>query len=177
MLLDAGAVTKYEVPGLLDMFRGRLDRLAELLDKDPSLVNRRFPELDFGSTAMRRLQLQGGTLLHVAAEYCNVDAVRLLLDRGADVNAPADGAGQTPIFHAASQFDDKGLAAAELLLDRGADLAVRVKLPGHIRQPDEIVECTPLGYAMLFPGDDPSHAGRLRSPQTIALLRARGGVE
>ena len=177
LLLDAGAVTKYEVPGLLDMFRGRLDHLAALLDQDPSLVNRRFAELDFGSAAMRRLQLQGGTLLHVAAEYCNVDAVRLLLDHGANVNAPADGAGQTPIFQAVSQFEDKGLPAVELLIDRGANLSIRAKLPGHIHQPDEIVECTPLGYALLFPGDDPTHAGRLRSPQTIALLRARGGVE
>jgi hypothetical protein len=63
------------------------------------------------------------------------------------------------------------------LLDRGADLSIRVKLPGHIKQPDEIVDCTPLGYAMQFPGADPTHAGRLQSPKTIALLRARGGVE
>jgi len=62
---------------------------------------------------------------------------------------------------------------AELLLDRGADLSIRVKLPGHINEPDEIVECTPLGYAMRFPGDDPTHGGRLQSPKTIALLRDR----
>ena len=177
MLLDAGAVTRYRTPGLLEMLRGRLDQLAERLDEDPSLVGRRFPELDFGGTAMRRLRLAGGTLLHVAAEYCNVPAAALLLDRGADVNAPSDGEGQTPIFHAASQFSDHGLAVTELLLDRGADLAIRVKLPGHIKEPDEIVDCTPLGYAMRFPGEDPTHSGRLQSPQTIALLRERGGVE
>ncbi len=177
MLLDAGARTKYAVPGLLDMLRGQLNQLEQLLDEDASLVGRRFPELDFGGTAMRRLTLHGGTLLHVAAEYCNVNAVRLLLDHGADANAPSAAHGQTPIFHAASQFDDKGLGAAELLIDRGADLSIRVKLPGHIKRAGEMVECTPLGYAILFPGDDPSHAGRLQSPKTIALLRARGGVE
>ncbi len=176
MLINAGTVTKYEVPGLLDILRGRLDGLAERLDADPSLISRRFPELDFGGTAMRRLTLRGGTLLHVAAEYCKADAIRLLVDRGADVNGPSLD-GQTPIFHAASQFDDKGLAVAELLIDRGADLSIRVELPGHIKREDEVVECTPLGYAMLFPGEDPSHAGRLQSPKTIALLRARGGVE
>jgi ankyrin repeat protein len=177
MLFDAGGVTRYKVPGLLETLRGRLDQLEQRLDEDASLVGRRFAELDFGGTAMRRLTLHGGTLLHLAAEYCNLEAARLLLDRGAEVNAPAAGTGQTPIFHAASQFDDKGLAVTELLLDHGADLSIRVKLPGHIKQPDEIVECTPLGYAMRFPGADPTHAGRLQSPKTIALLRERGGVE
>jgi len=47
------------------------------------------PDLDFGSTAARRLKLGGATLLHVAAEYGNVGATKLLLDRGADVNARA----------------------------------------------------------------------------------------
>ncbi len=168
-LLESGAVTRYDAP-VLDILRGRLD-----LDRDPELIHCHFPELDFGSTAMRRLTLRGGTLLHLAAEYCNAEAAKLLLDRGADVNAAA-ACGQTPTFHAASQFDDKGLAVLELLLDRGADLSIRAKLPGHIRRREEVVECTPLGYALLFPGADPSHAGRLQSPRTIALLRERGGL-
>jgi ankyrin repeat protein len=53
-------------------------------------------------------------MLHVAAEYGNVEAANLLLDRGADVNARATiddtgVGGQTPIFHAVSQFYDWGL--------------------------------------------------------------------
>jgi ankyrin repeat protein len=36
------------------------------------------------------LTLRGATLLHLAAEYGFFDATRLLLDRGADVNARAD---------------------------------------------------------------------------------------
>jgi ankyrin repeat protein len=179
ILLAAGAVTRYNVPGVFDMLRGRLDLLAAHVDADPSLVNRRFPELDFGSTAMRRLRLNGATLLHVAAEYCNAEAARLLLDRGANVNAPAaieagGVGGQTAIFHSASQFDDKGLAVTQLLLDRGADLSIRAKIPGQHDLPDEFVECTPLEYAMRFPGDDESHAGRLANRKTIALLRERG---
>ena len=35
------------------------------------------------------LTLKGATLLHVAAEYQSLEAVRLLLDLGADVNAAA----------------------------------------------------------------------------------------
>ncbi len=74
---------------MLDVIRGRLDRLAEQLDADPRLVHRRFHELDCGSTGGRRLLLQGATLQHVAAEFGRVDAARLLLDPGADVDARA----------------------------------------------------------------------------------------
>src|SRR5439155_10583539 len=89
MLLEAGGTTRYTAPGVLDILRGRLDHLAERLDADSTLVHRRFPELDCGSTGGRRLLLQGATLLHVAAEVGHGDAARLLLDRGADVNARA----------------------------------------------------------------------------------------
>src|ERR1700730_8251853 len=37
--------------------------------------------------------------------------------------------GQTPIFHAVTQFGDWGLPVVQLLIDRGADLSVRVRLP------------------------------------------------
>jgi ankyrin repeat protein len=143
-------------------------------DADPALVNKRFSELDCGQTGGRSLLLQGGTLLHVAAEYGNPAAIALLLDRGADVNARAtvDEAGvggQTAIFHSVTQFDDGGLPATQLLVERGADLAVRVKLPGDYERPGEVVECTALGYALRFGG----------SPQrrTVTLLRARGAIE
>ena len=132
ILLDAGGVTMYDAPAVLDLLRGRLDRLAEHLHADPSLVHRRFPELDFGATGTRRLTLKGATLLHMAAEYGNVEAARLLLDRG-------------------------------------ADLSIRAKLPGHYERPEEVLECTPLGYARLFPEGSES--------QARFLLRDQGAVE
>jgi len=141
---------------------------------DPELVHHRFPQLDCGSTGARRLTLVGATLLHVAAEFGNPDAAALLLDRGADVHAAAlideNGiAGQPPIFHPVTQrAGDRGLAITKLLLERGAGLAVRAKLPGHYERPNEIVECTPLGYALRFPGED------LPNAATIELLRAHG---
>jgi ankyrin repeat protein len=175
-LFDAGGTTKYNAPGVLDVLRRRTDRLAEALGADSKLVHRRFPELDCGSTGGRRLLLQGATLLHVAAEFGNVDAATLLLDRGADVNARAavDRAGvggQTAIFHAVTQFGDEGLPMTRLLSERGADLSVRVRLPGHYERPDEVVECTPLGYARRFQGESSSEG------RTIAFLRERGAIE
>jgi len=174
ILLEAGGATKYDAPAVLKLLRGRLDDLAELINADPALVNMRFSELDCGMSGGRSLTLQGGTLLHVAAEYGNLAALALLLDRGGDVNARAtvDDAGvggQTAIFHAVTQFDDDGLPATQLLIERGADLTVRTKLRGDYERPGEIVECTALGYALLFGG-----ASRRR---TVTLLRERGAVE
>jgi len=171
ILLEAGGVTKYDAPGMLELLRGRHDRLTEQVDADPALVGRRFSELDCGMTGGRSLTLQGATLLHVAAEYGGLEAAALLLDRGADVNARAtvDEAGiggQTAIFHAVTQFDDGGLPVTQLLVERGADLGVRVRLPGDYERPGEIVECTALGYALLFGG-----------ARTVTLLRERGAVE
>ena len=174
LLLEAGGETKYDAPAVLALLQGRLDTLAELIDVDPGLVNTRFSELDCGQTGGRSLLLQGGTLLHVAAEYGNLAAATLLLDRGADVSARAtvDDAGiggQTAIFHAVTQFDDGGLPVTQLLVERGADLAVRAKLPGDYERPGEIVECTALGYALRF--------GGASQRRTVTLLRERGAVE
>jgi ankyrin repeat protein len=177
ILVEAGSVTKYSVPPVLDLLRGRIDLLTKHLDADRTLVHRRFPELDFGSTGARLLKLQGATLLHVAAEYGKLEATKLLLEGGADVNARAaldesGVGGQTPIFHAVTQFFDGGLAMTQFLVERGADLSVRVKLPGHYERPGEVVECTPLGYAMRFPGNEHKNEHK-----TEALLRERGAVE
>jgi hypothetical protein len=168
MLLGAGCTTRRGMPPVLEVVRGGVDPLVHLLESDPSLVRRRFPELDFGSTAYRGLTLRGGTLLHVAAEYGNVAAAQLLLDFGANVNArvetdAASLGGQTPIFHAVSQFQDFGLPVARLLADRGANMKVRARLPGHYERPEEVVECTPHGYARKFPGT---------ANRTLEFLRA-----
>ena len=173
ILVAAGGLTKYDAPPVLDLLRGRLDLLAAHLSADPVLVHTQFPDLDIGATGARRLTLRGATLLHVAAEYGSVEAAALLLDRGASVNARVatdeNGVGgQTPIFHAVTQFSDWGLPVAQLLIQRGADLSIRAKLPGNYDIPDEVVDCTPLGYALRFPGGETS---------SVTLLRRAGAPE
>jgi hypothetical protein len=47
--------------------------------------------------------------------------------------------------------------------------SIRVKLPGDSERPGEIVECTAMGYALLF-GGPPQR-------RTVALLRERGAIQ
>ncbi len=173
VLRAAGAVTRYELPVVLDVMRDDAADLRTQLDLAPAQVNRHFPELDFGSTGRRRMTLAGSTLLHVAAEYGAVHSAMLLLDRGVDVNTPADidahgVGGQTPIFHAVTQFDDFGYDVARLLIDRGADLRIRATIPGDYEREADVLNTTALGYALRFPGD--------RNAKTLELLRSRGAA-
>jgi ankyrin repeat protein len=149
ILLAHGARTRYDLPGVLSILRGRNDELAALIDSDPSLVHRLYPELDCGNSGGRMLTLRDATLLHVAAEYGFPDAARLLLDRGADVNARGD-YGQSPIFHALTNHTPVP-ALSQLLIDRGADLTIRACVPGHYEHPGEMLNVTATEYAALFP--------------------------
>jgi len=156
ILLAAGAHTRYDVPGVLPILRGRTDELAALLDNDPALLHRRYPELNCGASGGRLLTLRGATLLHVAAEYGFFDTTRFLLDRGADVNARADidvngVGGQTPIFHALTHFERVNPEVAQLLIGRGADLTIRARVPGHYERPGELLDVSAAEYGGLFP--------------------------
>ena len=70
-----------------------------------------------------------------------------------------------------TQADEGGVAVTRLLIDRGADLSLRAKLPGHYERPGDVVECTPLGYALRF------QETRSDNGKTVALLRERRAPE
>ena len=155
-LLAAGARTRYDLPGVFAILRGRNDELSALLDADPSLVARCYPELDCGASGGRLMEVRGGTLLHVAAEYGFFEACRILLDHGADVNARADVdangvGGQTPIFHALTHFGGVNPEVAQLLIERGAELSIRARVPGHYERPGEILDVSAAEYNAIFP--------------------------
>ena len=165
LLLAAGGTTKYNLPGVLATIQNDVNQLSKILDADAALIHHHFPELDCGSTGARRLLLQAGTLLHVAAEFGSPDAARLLITRGADVNARG-ASGQSPVFHSVTQYNDAGLDITKLLIANGADLSLKAKLPGAYDRPDDFPECTPLSYAISFPGDEFPGS----NTQTIKLL-------
>ena len=97
----------------LDVFdaaaTGDVDRLTELLDGDGDLVNARSED--------------GFTPLHLAAYFSRGPAVRLLLDRGADVGAVADNEMQVQPLHSAVAAGSREVVAA--LLMAGADVNAR----------------------------------------------------
>lgn len=86
--------------------RGKIDVVKALLDKDPALV--------------KALDGKKKTPLHSAVTYKQMDAMALLLEKGADINA-RDITGMTPL-HVAAMLGRKEEAA--WLLDRGADAAM-----------------------------------------------------
>ncbi len=109
---------------------GNLERLKDLLRNDPMLATTRIDG--------KR------TLLHVASDWPGhfpngAATVQILVESGADVNAPFTGQhAETPLHWAASSDD---LAVLDALLDHGAD----IEAPGSV-----IGGGTPLSDAVAF---------------------------
>ncbi len=83
---------------------GAVKRLRALLEKTPALV--------------KAVNAQGETPVHQAAKYNAVEALRLLVEQGGDVNARAK-RGETPL-HLAAAFG--ALEAVKTLLEKGAEV-------------------------------------------------------
>jgi uncharacterized protein len=107
LLAEDPQLTVHEAAAL-----GRTDRLRELLDGQPDRAN------EFGDDGFHSLGL--------ACYFGHVDAARLLLERGADVNALSRNEHiQTAAIHAAAAAEGKDervrYELVELALDHGAD--------------------------------------------------------
>ena len=79
--------------------------------------------LQKGADVNYKSKSNGFTSLHYATSSGSVDVVKLLLDKGADINA-LDNKGTTPLMLAVK---NNSLPIAKLLLERGADVNLRDK--------------------------------------------------
>ena len=115
---------------------GYYHRVRELLDQDPGLANR-LPAL---------VGYYSGLPLRNAAAAGHMEVVRLLLDRGANVNEPEPGiAPMGGALHAA--IGGRHYEIVRLLLDRGADANAVAESSGdclfmarHVGAPQEIID-------------------------------------
>jgi len=158
----------------LDVFEaaafGDVDRLAEVLAARPAVAGDRSGD--------------GFTPLHLAAYFGKDDAVRLLLDHGADPGAVGTGWMTGTALHSAVSARHPNVVAA--LLDRGADPNARQAggwTPLHGAAHNGDVETTEL---LLAHGADPAaaddegrtvedHANERGDPGTVAAIRAAIG--
>ncbi|HYD86813.1 MAG TPA: ankyrin repeat domain-containing protein [Vitreimonas sp.] len=101
-------ITKESIQFWEPINKGDTVRVSELLDEHPQQLRA------FGGIA-------GGTLLHYAAGNGSLDVVRLLVDRGFDVNTPGENDGDLAICNAAGRGN---VEIVQFLLEQGSKLDV-----------------------------------------------------
>lgn len=186
------------------LHRGRLDLLEEHLRRDPKLLERRFTHEEiyppeFGChdevLATQGTPLAGTTLLHLCADYDEIEIASWLLERGMDPNTKADVdkdgfGGHTALFNTVvsqpnfwMNYQNRPQAApfTQLLFDHGADANVRASLrkqlhPGYGPKYDvetryEYCDITPLSWGRRF------HAKVFVSEPALRLIEDHGGHE
>jgi ankyrin repeat protein len=165
--VDAGFSLPHTAP--MAVHRGRIDLLADCLDREPDLLSRRFrgseiypAELGLQG-GMHVAPVDGGTLLHMAVEYHEESVAQWLLDHGADANSRAaidsgGFGGHTPLFHTVVTLGRKDDSLARLLLRQGADPRARATFRKQLvdmGDPEkekirEYRDVTPIGFATAF---------------------------
>jgi ankyrin repeat protein len=129
------------------LHRGRLDLLADHLQRDPGLLARHFSDAEIFPPAvgikpgdgLTSTPLEGGTLLHLAVEFNDLEVARWLLENGADPNAHCEPDAEgfnthTPLFHAVVLMGHQHTGTmTRLLLQHGADPTLRATLRKQFR--------------------------------------------
>lgn len=123
LLLDHGA--EAPDPAIVPVLLDDAEAVCAAVRNDASLLNHRT------TLVSSFTPLVGASLLHVAAEYGNLNAARALVEAGADVNARAavDESGlngNTPLFHTVNSNANRSEPVMRLLLGAGADPSVRL---------------------------------------------------
>ena len=181
------------------LHRGRVDLLEAHLRRDPNLFRRTFSHEEiyppeFGCldaiNCTQGTPLAGTTLLHLCADYDELEAAQWLIAKGMDVNAKAavdkDGfGGHTALFGTVvsqptfwiHHLGKEDLAPfAKLLLEHGADPNARASLrkqlhPGYGEDVmREYRGVTPIGW-----GEQYFHK-KFVSEGAMKLIRERGGI-
>ena len=180
------------------VYRGRIDLLEDHLRHDPNLLKRTFthkeiypPELGCHDEilATHGTPLAGATLLHLCADYDEIEIARWLLDRGMNVDQPAaidaNGfGGHTPLFATVvsqpnfwinHHHKTQEARFTQLFLDAGANPNARASLrkqlhPGYeIPGMHEYHNVTPLGWGEQF------FFQKLVNPTAMRVIAERGG--
>jgi ankyrin repeat protein len=161
---------------------GDSSRVAALVSADPSLAI--FAAAIQGDTEaieaalasnrslVSALSTDGWTPLHLAAFFGKLEAVRLLLNKGADVNARSTNPMQNMPLHAAAA--GKHTAVAKLLLDHGASPNARQHggwTPLHAAAQNGDVE---MAQALVAAGADvKTRADNNQNAVDLALIKAQ----
>ena len=189
---------------VMALHRGRIDLLDQHLHKDPQLLRRTFTHEEifppeFGChdevLATQGTPLAGTTLLHLCADYDEIEIARWLLERGMDPNVraavDADGfGGHTALFGTVVSQpnywmnrtgESHAAPFTQLLLEHGADPNIRASLrkklhPGYAGRYDVETtyayrDVTALGWGRQF------HAKDFVSEPAMRLIEEYGGVE
>jgi ankyrin repeat protein len=168
-------------PAMLALYRGEKDEAERLLADEPNVfeaaafgrVDRLRDVLDRDAELARGFSGDGFTALHLAAFFGQPEAVRLLLERGADVNAVATSEQIGPVQPLHSAAATRQLECARLLIEHRADVNARQAggyTPLHEAAGNGDVE---LARLLLAAGADP--AARKDDGQTPADVAAERG--
>jgi hypothetical protein len=149
LLLERGA--ELDDPRIAPVLLDDPDALRDAILSDRTLLDHRT------SMMSAFTPLVGASLLHVAAEFGNLKAARVLVEMGADVNAraafDAHGLdGHTPIFHTVNSNRNRSAPILELLLDAGAraDVALQGITWGRgFEWETTFFDVTPISYAQM----------------------------
>jgi ankyrin repeat protein len=149
LLLERGAVL--DDPAVAPVLLNDADAIRAAVRATPSLLDHR-TTLTSSFTS-----LVGVSLLHVAAEYGNLDAARTLVEAGADVNATAavdeHGLnGHTPLFHTVNSIGNRSEPILRLLLAAGAKPDLRlagITWGKGYEWETTLFDVTPVSYAQM----------------------------
>ena len=189
---------RYPDTAMMALHRGRVDLLNDHLHRDPEFLRRTFtheeifpPQLGCHNEvlATHGTPLAGTTLLHVCADYDEIEIARLLLEKGMNVDERArtdqDGFGghtalfgtvvSQPNFWRNHNGRTPEAPFTRLLLEHGANPNARASLrkelhPGYeIPGMHEYRSVTPISWGEQF------HFKKLVNSAAIALIREYGG--